>query len=742
MTLDIETQECLATCCHAHSNYCIGQSELKGEVSKQGKMTRKFIKNKFVEIGAVTTICSPPALCYKARNLCVCDRMQRLHFKPFLVEHFNNLAILIVYFSYPYTSQDVVFVEHRRLWPGSDLTENSHMSMASSAGSLTDLDSANPGTGSRWLPADFPPACPQCGTTTNTYSLYCVFDGHNGVHAAKMAGGAVLPLIESRLPLGSPPPVDHHSYTQFREGIQLALVEAIVEMNHLFAQRGIHAGCTATVVLQQGWLVTAAGLGDSRAVVDTGYETMSLSADHRVASHKGERRRVEAMGGTVAPLAMWGSGPADDLSNGVGPLRIWPGGLAISRAIGDFDVGETVLPFPHVTQVMLPPTGGRLLVASDGIWDAFDKMSRAGSMSRTWSTDTAPTRMIQTIVRAFGGLKDDTTLVIADILPAEKTFQEAASAAKKAGMASNGSPAISQLGANGGGNINESSNGAGFCGCFGGGSSASLGDNPSTHPSNGSNNGGSAFAPQDLSVSSYSSNASASIRGGKPRLEVLASVDVAGIMGLMPEPELVIPGWYDAEIGERLFVSASNASDTWNAAHGKRYARSPATPIMPEAERVRRKGPKGSKSVAFNEDSLAKANEDRAAAKGAATIGGVPRSASIHFAGATADSSEEFASKFGHYTAADGNDTFEKAGSGLLAEASVRAGRVYNSEASVRAGTANKKSSARDDPSVRLRGSNFKGSVRVKSGELMTNEADIQGLAPVRSVKRTGSSGK
>jgi serine/threonine protein phosphatase PrpC len=624
--------------------------------------------------------------------------------------------------------QDVVFVEHRRPWPGSDLTEHSQLSMASSTGSMTgDLDSAN--IGSRWLSTDFPPACPHCGTTTNTYSLYCVFDGHNGVHAAKMAGDSVLPLVESKLPLGCPPPVDHPSYTQFREGIQLALVESIVEMNHLFAQRGIHAGATATVVLQHGWLVTAAGLGDSRAVVDTGYETMSLSADHRVASHKGERRRVEAMGGIVAPLAMWGTGPADDYTSGVGPLRIWPGGLAISRAIGDFDVGEAVLPFPHVTQVLLPPTGGRLLVASDGIWDAFDKMSRAGGMSRSWSTEAAPTRMIQTIVRAFGGLKDDTTLVVADILPEGTTFPQVASAAKKGGMASNGSPSSSQLGANGGGG--SGGGGGGLCGCFGGGASATIDDSPSTRANPSVNGGMSAASPQDLSVRSMSSNASASIRGGKPRLEILASVDVAGIMGLMPEPELVIPGWYTPEVGERLFRSASDASDTWNAAHNKRYARPPATPVMPEVERIRRKGRKGIKSVAFNESTMEKQ-------KSSGSGSGMPRSASMHFSSATVDSGENFASKFGHYTNADGTGTLEHTPSGgFLAEASVRAGRVYNSEASVRAGSVNKPS-AEEDPSVRLRGSNLEGSVHMKTSKLMSEES-LQGLAPVRVAKRSGS---
>jgi hypothetical protein len=35
----------------------------------------------------------------------------------------------------------------------------------------------------------------------------------------------------------------------------------------------------------------------------------------------------------------------------VGPLRCWPGGLCLSRSIGDFDVGECIIPVPHVKQV-------------------------------------------------------------------------------------------------------------------------------------------------------------------------------------------------------------------------------------------------------------------------------------------------------------------------------------------------------------------------------------------------------
>lgn len=35
----------------------------------------------------------------------------------------------------------------------------------------------------------------------------------------------------------------------------------------------------------------------------------------------------------------------------IGPLRCWPGGLCLSRSIGDIDVGEFIVPVPYVKQV-------------------------------------------------------------------------------------------------------------------------------------------------------------------------------------------------------------------------------------------------------------------------------------------------------------------------------------------------------------------------------------------------------
>lgn len=40
------------------------------------------------------------------------------------------------------------------------------------------------------------------------------------------------------------------------------------------------------------------------------------AVDHRVATHKGERRRVEAMGNTIAPIDFSGSGAGASVARG------------------------------------------------------------------------------------------------------------------------------------------------------------------------------------------------------------------------------------------------------------------------------------------------------------------------------------------------------------------------------------------------------------------------------------------
>ncbi|KAK9848030.1 hypothetical protein WJX84_004477 [Apatococcus fuscideae] len=266
------------------------------------------------------------------------------------------------------------------------------------------------------------------------YGLFCVFDGHNGAGAAQFAVNEIAKAVQERLPHGHPPPEsDRARHRRWREQLQTALAAAMVDVDNQFACLGQTAGCTATVLLQYHWLITVASVGDSRALIDSGDSVMVLSEDHRIATNKSERKRLEDLGCIIAPIDNSGDGPAvDGAKPGWGPLRVWPGGLCLSRALGDFDVGPAVIPLPHVYQVEVPRTGGRIMLASDGCWDAFDKSSRVAKASRIWAADICPRRLITLVRQTYGTLRDDISVIVLDILPDARQWPDLAKTLKPA----------------------------------------------------------------------------------------------------------------------------------------------------------------------------------------------------------------------------------------------------------------------------------------------------------------------
>ena len=40
-------------------------------------------------------------------------------------------------------------------------------------------------------------------------------------------------------------------------------------------------------------------------------------------------------------------------------------------------------------QVRVPRSGARVILASDGVWDAFDTMGRVGALARHWDTEVS-----------------------------------------------------------------------------------------------------------------------------------------------------------------------------------------------------------------------------------------------------------------------------------------------------------------------------------------------------------------
>ena len=161
---------------------------------------------------------------------------------------------------------------------------------------------------------------------------------------------------------------------------------------------------------------------------------LQLTYDFRLEDSPAERARVVAAGATLRRLAATGAGPCGPDEVGHGPLRVWPGGLALSRAIGDADVGPCIVAAPFVKQLRLPPTGGtRIIIASDGVWDAIGNMAAAKPVRKV-GVEEAASAVVAAALR-LRGLRDDTTVVVVDLCPSAKPlpeFMEEAAAAAKA----------------------------------------------------------------------------------------------------------------------------------------------------------------------------------------------------------------------------------------------------------------------------------------------------------------------
>lgn len=242
------------------------------------------------------------------------------------------------------------------------------------------------------------------GNPSTSFSVFAIFDGHNGISAAIFAKENLLNNVLSAIPQG----IGREGWLQ---ALPRALVAGFVKTDIEFQQKGETSGTTVTFVVIDGWTVTVASVGDSRCILDTQGGVVSLlTVDHRLEENAEERERVTASGGEVGRLNVFGG-------NEVGPLRCWPGGLCLSRSIGDTDVGEFIVPIPHVKQVKLSNAGGRLIIASDGIWDALSS-DMAAKSCRGLPAELAAKLVVKEALRSRG-LKDDTTCLVVDMIPSD-----------------------------------------------------------------------------------------------------------------------------------------------------------------------------------------------------------------------------------------------------------------------------------------------------------------------------------
>jgi serine/threonine protein phosphatase PrpC len=311
-----------------------------------------------------------------------------------------------------------------------------------------------------------------CSWAGVSFSFFAIFDGHGGAQVGDYCKREMLNEILAAMDQLAGDSVSNGTSTALAawcENLPRALVLAFEGVDsHCNSNIGV-SGATATVAVvtgipsdtrNAGMLITVANVGDSHAVLDMDTEVFLLSEDHRCDVNKAEQQRVRASGGSVdyhftdadkievtahalkdfyvkvdmgkasdknveailadyagreqrlrkELLKKYGAEPA---YAGRGPLRVWPGGLMMTRTLGDKDAIHAIAT-PEVYHTLLPSGGGRLIVASDGLWDEFSPAA-ASRLVRKRKPQPAASELVTKAAKKAGSHRDDITVIVLDV---------------------------------------------------------------------------------------------------------------------------------------------------------------------------------------------------------------------------------------------------------------------------------------------------------------------------------------
>mmetsp|Transcript_5291 Transcript_5291/g.12119 ORF Transcript_5291/g.12119 Transcript_5291/m.12119 type:complete len:794 (-) Transcript_5291:89-2470(-) len=260
------------------------------------------------------------------------------------------------------------------------------------------------------------------------WSAAVVCDGHNGTGCASFAARMLGPAFERALECRRE---DNPEWWRSRVPVALrvaftALHYAWVDVHNAYKEQKKNApmesnqrgGAAVTMCVFEGGRVFVANVGDSAAVAytrtaeqrhlsqretwsthgSTGFKVHPLTRDHRVDDPM-ECARLREAGATVARAnARVSSGTFS--YRPVGPCRVWPGGLAMSRTVGDPECHNAVHSAgPDICVFESPDDGGgldestgsmRIVIATDGLWDAEAVFSSADARrGRQFSSDAS-----------------------------------------------------------------------------------------------------------------------------------------------------------------------------------------------------------------------------------------------------------------------------------------------------------------------------------------------------------------
>jgi serine/threonine protein phosphatase PrpC len=212
--------------------------------------------------------------------------------------------------------------------------------------------------------------------------LVGLFDGHGGAEVAARAAASALDTVARALPrLADPGALWRETFAALDPDV-----------------RG--CGSSATLLLLRGRQVSAAWVGDSRALLVGADGWRLLTPEHRI-SRADERRRVLAAGAHLVP-----------------PYVVHPRldrGLMLTRALGDREFREVgVLGEPEVATLVLGEGDVALLAATDGLWDVVGD-EEAALVCRGLEPEPAAARLVALVAERDGA--DNVAVVVLGLSP-------------------------------------------------------------------------------------------------------------------------------------------------------------------------------------------------------------------------------------------------------------------------------------------------------------------------------------
>jgi len=206
-------------------------------------------------------------------------------------------------------------------------------------------------------------------------SFFAVLDGHAGSSCMKFVKRKIVSRVTSEYLL---PP---HCWAE-------SMRRAILSLEHEWtsiqkaSENPDDSGTTITVCVLEGDVLHCAWVGDSPCYINfemSGVAT-EVTSNHRP-DNEIERNRIEAAGGMVYNKE-FATKPGCFLPKKIkiGPSRVFPGGLAVSRSIGDLKSKlperggreGTVIADPGLKTLTIPKDARFIVVCTDGLSDNID----------------------------------------------------------------------------------------------------------------------------------------------------------------------------------------------------------------------------------------------------------------------------------------------------------------------------------------------------------------------------------